>query len=111
MRTQDKEEIIEHYLYQLQEKFEWSLHNKDFNSDDIETILRDMYEIEISKKTKLTKEKILKCKHDIFMRFDKESTYRELGEGAAREIVSHALDILINELDREEDITNENRTS
>jgi len=40
----NKEEIIEHYLYQLQEKFEWSLHNEDFNSYDIEEILRDMYE-------------------------------------------------------------------
>ena len=59
----------------------------------------------------ITKEKILKCKHDIFMRFDKESTYRELCENAARDIVDNALDSLINELDREEDVTNENRTS
>ena len=57
----------------------------------------------------ITKEKILKCKHDIFMRFDKESTYRELCEDTARDIVANALDSLINELDREEDITNENR--
>jgi len=55
----------------------------------------------------MIKEKILKCKHDIFMRFDKESTYRELGEDTARGIVSAALDSLINELDRKEDITNE----
>ena len=48
----------------------------------------------------ITKEKILKCKHDIFMRFDKEATYRELGEDTARGIVAHALDSLINELDR-----------
>ena len=40
----NKKETIEHYLYQLQEKFEWSLHNEDFNSDDIEEILIDMYE-------------------------------------------------------------------
>ena len=57
----------------------------------------------------ITKEKILKCKRDIFMRFDKESTYRELGEDAARSIVSVALDSLINELDRKEDITNEHK--
>ena len=55
----------------------------------------------------ITKEKILKCKQNIFSRFDKESTYRELGEHAAREIVSAALDSLINELDREEVITSE----
>ena len=55
----------------------------------------------------MIKEKILKCKHDIFMRFDKESTYRELGEDTARGIVSAALDSLINQLDRKEDITNE----
>jgi len=55
----------------------------------------------------ITKEKILKCKRDIFMRFDKESTYRELDEGAARVIVSAALDNLINELDRKEEVTNE----
>jgi hypothetical protein len=52
----------------------------------------------------MIKEKILKCKHDIFMRFDKESTYRELGEDTARGIVSAALDSLINELDRKEEI-------
>ena len=57
----------------------------------------------------ITKEKILKCKQNIFARFDKESTYRELGEDAARSIVSVALDSLINELDRKEDITNENK--
>ena len=57
----------------------------------------------------IMKEKILKCKHDIFMRFDKESTYRDLGEDTARSIVSVALDSLINQLDREEDITNENK--
>ena len=57
----------------------------------------------------ITKEKILKCKQYIFSRFDKESTYRELGENIARGIVSAALDSLINELDRKEDITNENR--
>tara|TARA_R100001086_G_C11700493_1_gene221221 strand:- start:432 stop:629 length:198 start_codon:yes stop_codon:yes gene_type:complete len=56
----------------------------------------------------ITKEKILKCKQYIFSRFDKESTYRELGENIARGIVSAALDSLINELDRKEDITNEN---
>jgi|GEM_PF-4754138 hypothetical protein len=55
----------------------------------------------------ITKEKILKCKRDIFMRFDKESTYRELDEDAARVIVSAALDNLINELDRKEGVTNE----
>ena len=55
----------------------------------------------------ITKEKILKCKHNIFMRFDKESTYRELSEDAARGIVSDALDSLVNKLNREEDITNE----
>ena len=57
----------------------------------------------------ITKEKILKCKHDIFMRFDKESTYRDLGEDTARSIVSVALDSLINQLDREEVIINDNR--
>ena len=55
------------------------------------------------------KEKILKCKHNIFMRFDKESTYRELSEDAARGIVSDALDSLVNKLNREEDITNEKK--
>tara|TARA_R100001530_G_scaffold125358_1_gene93852 strand:+ start:715 stop:885 length:171 start_codon:yes stop_codon:yes gene_type:complete len=55
----------------------------------------------------ITKEKILKCKERIFIRFDKESTYRELGEHTARGIVSAALDSLINELDRKEVITNE----
>ena len=54
----------------------------------------------------ITKERILKCKQYIFSRFDKESTYRELGENIARGIVSAALDSLINELDGEEDITN-----
>jgi len=54
----------------------------------------------------ITKEKILKCKHGIFMRFDKSSTYRELCEESARGIVADALDSLINELDGEEDITN-----
>ena len=57
----------------------------------------------------ITKEKILKCKHNIFMRFDKESTYRELSEDAARGIVSDALDSLVNKLNREEDITNEKK--
>jgi len=57
----------------------------------------------------ITKEKILKCKQNIFSRFDKESTYRDLCEDTARGIVAHALDGLINELDREEDITNENK--
>ena len=57
----------------------------------------------------ITKEKILKCKRDIFMRFDKESTYRDLGEDTARSIVSAALDSLINELNRKEDIINENK--
>ena len=59
----------------------------------------------------ITKEKILKCKQNIFARFDKESTYRDLGEDTARGIVAHALDSLIDELDREEVVTNENRTS
>ena len=54
----------------------------------------------------ITKEKILEVKQDIFTRFDKESTYRELGEASARGIVSGALDGLINELDRKEDIDN-----
>ena len=57
----------------------------------------------------ITKERILKCKQYIFSRFDKESTYRELGENIARGIVSAALDSLINELDRKEDITNEEK--
>jgi len=57
----------------------------------------------------ITKEKILEVKHNIFMRFDKESTYRALCEGAARDIVAHALDGLINELDRKENITNESK--
>ena len=57
----------------------------------------------------ITKEKILEIKKNIFMRFDKESTYRELGEDTARGIVSAALDSLINELDRKEDITNESK--
>ena len=64
--------------------------------------------VELSKKEIITKERILKCKQYIFSRFDKESTYRELGENIARGIVSAALDSLINELDRKEDITNEN---
>jgi len=51
----------------------------------------------------ITKEKILEAKQNIFSRFDKESTYCELGEHAAREIVSAALDGLINELDSKED--------
>ena len=102
MRT--KEEIIEAYLYEIQEKFEWSLHNEDFNSYDIEKILEEMYE-----EIKPTKEKILECKQSIFMRFDKESTYRELGEDTARGIVSAALDSLINKLNRKEDIINENQ--
>ncbi|MBC8303320.1 MAG: hypothetical protein H8E55_47125 [Pelagibacterales bacterium] len=42
MRT--KEEIIEAYLYEIEEKFEWSLHNEHFNCDDIEKILKEMYE-------------------------------------------------------------------
>ena len=67
--------------------------------------------IELSKKEMITKEKILEAKQNIFSRFDKESTYRELCEGAARDIVAHALDGLINELDRKEDITNDNRSS
>jgi hypothetical protein len=57
------------------------------------------------------KEKILKCKQDIFKRFDKESTYRELNEDTARAIVSACIDKLINELDRKEDIINDNRKS
>ena len=57
----------------------------------------------------ITKEKILEAKQNIFSRFDKESTYRELDEGAARGIVSDALDSLINELDRKEDINNETK--
>ena len=57
----------------------------------------------------ITKEKILKVKQNIFARFDKESTYRALCEGAARGIVSGALDGLIDELDRKEDITNEHK--
>ena len=63
--------------------------------------------VELSKKELITKEKILKCKQYIFVRFDKESTYRELDEDAARVIVSAALDNLINELDRKEGVTNE----
>ena len=63
--------------------------------------------VELSKKELITKEKILKCKQYIFVRFDKESTYRELDEDAARVIVSAALDNLINELDRKEEVTNE----
>tara|TARA_R100001086_G_C11693002_1_gene219151 strand:- start:108 stop:302 length:195 start_codon:yes stop_codon:yes gene_type:complete len=55
----------------------------------------------------ITKEKILEVKQNIFTRFDKESTYRELGEDTARGIVSNALDRLIDELDRKEDITND----
>ena len=51
----------------------------------------------------LTKEKILKCRQNIFMRFDKESTYRELCEEAARGIVADALDSLIDELESEND--------
>ena len=65
--------------------------------------------IELSKKEIIMKEKILEVKQNIFTRFDKESTYRELGEDTARGIVAHALDNLINELDREEVITNENK--
>ena len=55
----------------------------------------------------ITKEKILEVKEKIFKRFDKEATYRELDEDAARGIVALALDSLINELDREEDITDD----
>ena len=55
----------------------------------------------------ITKEKILKCKEYIFTKFDKESTYRELNEDAARAIVSACIDKLINELDRKEGVTNE----
>ena len=55
----------------------------------------------------ITKEKILEVKQNIFTRFDKESTYRELGEDTARGIVSNALDSLIDELNRKEDITND----
>ena len=55
----------------------------------------------------IMKEKILEIRNEIFMRFDKESTYRELGEHASREIVSAALDGLINELDRKEVFTDE----
>jgi len=55
------------------------------------------------------KEKILKCKQYIFTRFDKESTYRDLGEDTARGIVSAALDSLINELDRKEVYTSETK--
>ena len=71
-----------------------------------------MHKLDLSKKALLelsTRGKIEKCKHNIFMRFDKKSTYRELGEDTARGIVSDALDGLINELDREEDITNEEK--
>ena len=49
----------------------------------------------------ITKETILEVKEKIFKRFDKESTYRDLSEDAAREIVSAALGSLIDELDRE----------
>ena len=59
----------------------------------------------------IKKDKILKCKQIIFIRFDKESTYRDLGEDAAREIVSAALGSLIDELDREEVVANENGKS
>ena len=59
------------------------------------------------KKLQITKEKILKCKHDIFMRFDKAATYRPLDEGSARHIVANVLDSLIEDSNREEDITNE----
>lgn len=52
----------------------------------------------------MIKEKILKCKEYIFTKFDKESTYRELNEDAARAIVSACIDKLINELDRKEEI-------
>jgi len=55
----------------------------------------------------ITKEKILKCKHDIFMRFDKAATYRPLDEGSARHIVANVLDSLIEDSNRGEDITNE----
>ena len=54
MRT--KEEIIEDYVYEIQEKFEWSLNNEDFNSDDIEKILEEMYE-EINNNRKDNNEK------------------------------------------------------
>jgi len=57
----------------------------------------------------ITKDKILKCKQYIFTRFDKEATYRALGEDTARGIVSAAFDSLIDELDGEEDITDEQR--
>ena len=55
----------------------------------------------------ITKDKILKCKQNIFTRFDKETNYRALGEDTARGIVSAAFDSLINELDRKEVFTDE----
>ena len=58
----------------------------------------------------MIKEKILKCKEYIFTRFDKESTYRELNEDAARAIVSACIDKLIKELDRKGDINSETET-
>ena len=74
----------------------------------------DLSKLDLSKEALLeltTKGKILKCKHYIFTRFDKESTYRELNEDTARAIVSAGLDKLHKELDGKEDITDENRTS
>ena len=55
----------------------------------------------------ITKDKILKCKQYIFTRFDKEATYRALGEDTARGIVSAAFDSLIDELDRKEVIADD----
>ena len=44
MKTRTKEEITEHYGYELQEEFEWCLHNKHYEPDNIEKVLEDMYE-------------------------------------------------------------------
>ena len=57
----------------------------------------------------ITKEKILKCKQNIFIRFDKETNYRALSEDAARGIVCAAFDSLINELDGKEVFANETK--
>ena len=73
-----------------------------FKDDLIQGLADDV--VELSKKELIMKEKILEAKQKIFARFDKESTYRELGEDTARGIVSAALDSLINELDRKEEI-------
>lgn len=44
MQTRTKEEILEAYTYEVQEKFEWCLYNKHFDPDEIEKVLDDMYE-------------------------------------------------------------------